>query len=203
MSPPPPYTFWNISRNSWAIDLKLSANATDAFPPYGPGTSNRARPAGSDRVLHAFVCRMISGISSSSDFRTTGQLKEYPRKQGGRRSGRNSRLVSRQVIDVRDNVRLGRYRSSLDDRRKLSSFFVPFSRRFPSILISDVLIWRTKTQQHCCSLNDDEDELHVVASLPLWLRRLNLLASRSIDQQMNTHSKETLLFLELLLALKT
>ena len=30
----------------------------DAFPYNGPGTSNGARPAGRDRVLHAFACRM-------------------------------------------------------------------------------------------------------------------------------------------------
>ena len=30
----------------------------DAFPYNGPGTSNGARPAGRDRVLDAFACRM-------------------------------------------------------------------------------------------------------------------------------------------------
>ena len=32
----------------------------DAFPYNGPGTSNGARPAGRDRVLHAFACRMTT-----------------------------------------------------------------------------------------------------------------------------------------------
>ena len=32
--------------------------AIDAYPYNGPGTSNGARTAGRDRVLHAFACQM-------------------------------------------------------------------------------------------------------------------------------------------------
>ena len=38
--------------------LLFLAYTIDAFPYNGPGTSNGARPAGRDRVLHAFACRM-------------------------------------------------------------------------------------------------------------------------------------------------
>ena len=88
-----------------------------AFPHNGPGTSNGAKPAGHDLVLHAFTCRLHecftkkkgkgdAGISGC-DFWTTRQLKDYLRKKGGRLSGRKSSFVSRQGegIDARDNVR--------------------------------------------------------------------------------------------------
>ena len=45
----------------YTIDFRTAgtvSHAIDAFPYNGPGTSNGARPAGLDRVLHAFACRM-------------------------------------------------------------------------------------------------------------------------------------------------
>ena len=109
-----------------------------AFPYYGLGTSNGARPGGHDRVLHAFVCQMSSSqrkkgkegadISSSSNFWTTRQLKDYLRKQRGRLSGGKSGLVSRQVIDALDNVRsVDIDRHSMTGESFLFFFFVTFS----------------------------------------------------------------------------
>ena len=77
----------------------------DAFPYNGPGTSNGARPAGRDRVLHAFACRMSASrrkkgrktltflVQRLLDDQTVEGLSE---EAGGRLSGRKSRLVSRQ-----------------------------------------------------------------------------------------------------------
>ena len=46
-----------------ALCTWLDWMAIDAFPYNGPGTSNGARPAGRDCVLHAFACRMSASRS--------------------------------------------------------------------------------------------------------------------------------------------
>ena len=88
------------------------SQSIDAFPYNGPGTSNGARPAGRDRIVHAFACRMSASrgkkgkedpdISSSSDFWMTRQLKDYLRKQEAAISGRKSRLKIGLVERPRD-----------------------------------------------------------------------------------------------------
>ena len=69
----------------------------DAFPYNGPGTSNGARQAGRDRVLHAFACRMSASrrkkgrktltflVQRLLDDQTVEGLSE---EAGGRLSGR-------------------------------------------------------------------------------------------------------------------
>ena len=85
--------------------ILLRRKAIDAFPYNGPGTSNGARPAGRDRVLHAFACRMSASrrkkgrktltflVQRLLDDQAVEGLSE---EAGGRLSGRKSRLVSRQ-----------------------------------------------------------------------------------------------------------
>ena len=49
----------NIEIERFSVHTSLDKyDVIDAFPYNGPGTSNGARPAGRDRVLHAFACRM-------------------------------------------------------------------------------------------------------------------------------------------------
>ena len=104
-----------------------------------------------------------------------------------------SRGKAKVGIDALDNIRsIDIDRHSITGEnilRRLFFFFVTFS---PSFLLffffpdSDVLIRRTKTEQHCCSRS--KDERNIVASLPL--ASLNFLASRSVDPHINTLPKE-------------
>ena len=89
----------------------LARNRIDAFPYNGPGTSNGARPAGRDRVLHAFACRMSASQRKKGrrtltflvwrllDDQTVEGLSE---EAGGRLSGRISKLVSTLEARPRD-----------------------------------------------------------------------------------------------------
>ena len=190
----------------------MMSQEIDAFPYTGPGTSNRTRPAGRDRVLHAFACacRMSASrrkkgkenadISSTRDFWATRQLKDYLRKQEAASVEENlgwSRGMAKTTYDRSISI-VTRWRVKV-----FFFFFVTFSRRCSSILISS---WEW------CSYSENQNAAALLKSLlrrtqhcrfPPSLASLNFLASRSLDPQMNTLPRKTLLFLELLLALKT
>ena len=84
----------------------------------------------------------------------TRQLKDYLRKQEAA-SVEEYLGWSRGKVKAFDNVRsVDIDRHSITGERILLSFFVTFSRSFLLFFFlpeSDVLIRRTKTQQHCCS----------------------------------------------------
>ena len=93
-------TFGYISRayvQVRSLRWVVCCSSIDAFPYNGPGTSNGARPAGRDRVLHAFACRMSASrrkkgrkaltflVQRLLDDQTVEGLSE---EAGGRLSGR-------------------------------------------------------------------------------------------------------------------
>ena len=132
-------------------------------------------------------------ISSSSDFWTTRQLKDYLTKQEAAISGRKSiGLVSRQGqgIDALDNVR------SVDtDRHSMTGenilfFFCHFFTKlfFYSYFFLRVMFLFGETQRALLQSLLRGTQL---CRFPFSLAWLNFLASRSLDPQINTLPKET------------
>ena len=124
-----------------------------------------------------------TNISSSSDFWTTRQLKDYLRKQGGRLSWRKSALVSRQVIDALNNewsVDIGRRSMTVESFFSFLFFCLLLSHEaFSSIRISS---WER------CSYSENQNAAALLLSLrrqtqhcrfPPSMALLNFLASRS------------------------
>ena len=62
------FVHWHMDR-TYRVFFFFSLILPDAFPYNGPGMSNGARPAGRDRFLHAFACRMSA--SQRNEWRKT------------------------------------------------------------------------------------------------------------------------------------
>ena len=105
------------------------------FPYNGPGTSNGARPASRDRVVLAFTCRMSA--SRRKKGRKTLTFLVLAIATSGRPDSWRTTCIwgSRRPQSVEENLgwtrgkdwcsrqcTIGRYRSSLDDKRKYSFF---------------------------------------------------------------------------------
>ena len=169
----------------------------DAFPYNGPGTSNGARPAGRDRVLHAFACRMSASRRKKGKKTLTflvlrlldnQRVEGLSEEAGGRLSGRKSRWVSRQG-QSRDwcprQHTIGRSRSSLDHGRKYSSssfffFFLSLSHEaffYSSFFLRVMFLFGEPKRSSTAAV---APKTNATLSLPsLWLRLTFSLHDRS------------------------